>query len=159
MPTDYSLPAITTGVAQLVEGLIGKVDHGLTQLPVLCFKVPLVVEASPANGGLFSWQNPYNSKGIAIVLLNVRTPATGAATADIGAGSAAATSNDGSMDAVDVGAAALLANGIDDGGTNGLLAEEIDENGGTNDWITGTASADSSGIVGEALIIFIPTVV
>ena len=102
-------------------------------------------------------QSPFNSKAIAITLLNVRTPASGAATADIGAGSAAATSNDGTMDAVDIGAAALLANGIDDGGTNGLLAEELDEKGGTNDWITGTASADSSGIVGEAIVIIIPT--
>jgi hypothetical protein len=154
---DHSIPTIASPTAELVAALAGGAEAPTgTQLPFMVEKVALVAEASPANGGLFSWQNPLDEKVIALVILNVTTPASGSATADVGHGTAAATSNDTYLDGINVGAAAIVGNSSDHKGTNGLLVRQVDENGGTTAFITGTASADSSGIVGNAYVLYFP---
>lgn len=149
--------AITQGlpVGEIVKQMV---PPGTTNphLPVYVDKVSLSAEGSPSNGGMLSWQNPLGVKCFAAVILDVTTPATGAANADIGVGSSAATDDDTLLDGVDIGSAAGEFNSATDAGTNGSLFRKVDENGGTNDWVAGTASADSSGLVGSAYIVYIP---
>ncbi len=147
MPTD-----------ELLDLLAGKSQSGDTLLPVRAVSVALVAEAAPANGGMFSWQNPLGVAVLAALIIDVTTVSTGAATVNAGVGSAAATSNDTLVDGADVNAAADAFSSLDSthGGTNGRAMQKVDAKGGTNDWITGTASADSSGLVGRAYILYIP---
>jgi hypothetical protein len=145
-------------LSEVVKKLAGPAVSGVTYLPVKVAKVALSAEASPANGGMFSWQNPESVAVFAAVILDVTTAATGSATADVGKGSAAATSNDTHLDAIDVGSAAGTFSSLesDDVGSNGKAFQRIDAKDGTNDYVTGTASADSSGLVGSAYVIYIP---
>ena len=115
-------------------------------------KVALAAEASPSNGGMVSWQNPFDVAVLVSIVLDITTPATGAATADIGIGASAAIDDDTLIDGVDIGTAAGVFDGVDDQGTNGKYTQKVDAKGGTNDWVAGTASADSSGLVGSAYI-------
>ena len=157
---DHSVPVIGSPTSELLQALAGGAEAktGTARLPIMVEKVALVAQATPTNGGLFSWQNPLDEKVMAAVLVNVTTAATGAANANIGKGTAAATDNDDLLDGKDVGTAAGLFSSIesDDVGTNGKAFQLVDENGGTTAFITGTASADSSGIVGNVYILFVP---
>ena len=115
----------------------------------------LVAEASPAGGGMISIANPYGEEVfIADVFVDVSTPSTGAATADVGVAADGTTTADTLIDGVDIGTAAIEANNIDNKGTNGGRLKAW----GTTQFITGTASADSSGLVGTYKItVLMPT--
>lgn len=119
-------------------------------------RVGVALSASTGAGGVLAWQNP---EDVAIlvtrIVLDITTEATGAATADVGAAATAATSSDTLLDAVDIGTAAGVFDNIDDQGTNGQSVVRLDENGGTTDHITASASADPAGLVGNAYIFYI----
>ena len=144
-------------VSEVVKHLAGPAVSAVTYLPVKVAKLTLAAEASPANGGMFSWQNPESVAVLATVILDVTTQATGAASADVGSAANATTSADTLLDGIDIGSAAIVGNAFDDEGTNGKGWRRVDANGGANDYITGTASADSSGLVGSAYVIYVPT--
>ena len=144
-------------VSEVVKHLAGPAVSAVTYLPAKVAKIALAAEASPANGGLFSWQNPESVAVFATVILDVTTQATGAANADVGRAANATTSADTLLDGIDVGAAAIVGNAFDNEGTNGKGWQRLDAKDGTNDYVTGTASADSSGLVGSAYVIYIPT--
>lgn len=142
-------------VAEALDLLIGR--NSEVKLPVYCNKKALVVQATPTNGGLFNWQNPLSVKVIAMVIMNVRTASTGAATADVGRAGDATNTGDTFLDAANLQTAVPHCSFESaHKGTNGLAARLIDEKGGTNDFITGTSSANNTGLVGDAYILFIP---
>ena len=145
-------------VSEVVKHFAGPAVSGVSYLPIKVAKVALAAEASPTAGGVFSWQNPESVSVLTGVILDVTTSATGAATADVGKAANATSSSDTLLDGVDVGTAAGTFSSTDSGdsGTNGKAFQTLDPKDGTNDYMTGTASADSSGVVGNAYIVYIP---
>lgn len=105
------------------------------------------------NAGMLSWQNPEEHPVIIQrIILDVTTPATGAAIANFGSdGDGTGTSSD-LIDGVDIGTAAGVFDNIDDQGTSGGSKVRLDEAGGTTDWLTGTGESDPAGLVGFAYI-------
>lgn len=108
-----------------------------------------------SNGGVFAWQNPQDSAILVDkVVLDVTTAATGSANVDVGVASGAGTSSDDIIDGADIGSAAVVLNNVDDQGTNGQDTVKLDANGGTNDYVTASPSADPAGLVGNAYIYY-----
>lgn len=115
----------------------------------------LTINAVDTGGGLFAFQNPHSSAiFVSRVILNVTTEATSGCTADIGVAADATTLSDTLMDAVNVGAAVINADNIQNSGSSGhAVGRKVDAKGGSNDYITGSvASGASSGIVGQVTI-------
>ena len=144
-------------LSEVVKKMAGPAASGVTYVPAKVAKVAPTSEASPSNGGCFSWQNPESVAVLATVIIDVTTVATGAANIDAGAAASATTSSDTLIDGGDIGTAVVRLNTIDNKGTNGKGFQRLDAKGGTTDFVTGTASADSSGLVGNVYIIYIPT--
>lgn len=115
-------------------------------------KVALVAGTTTAGGDILSLENPEGEDLIITrFIVNVTTPATGAATADFGVAADGETSDDTLLDGQDIGSAAAIFDNIDDQGSNGqsVLLWEADE------YITGTPSASAAGLVGYAYIEYI----
>lgn len=106
-------------------------------------------------GGLAAIKNPFGERAIILeAILDVTTPATGAATADIGVAANATTSSDTMFDGKDIGTAAILASYIVDGvatAGNEVYPQAI----GATAYVTATASADPAGLVGTLQVIFV----
>jgi hypothetical protein len=114
--------------------------------------VPLTAATTTTGGDLINW-----TAGAAIyvydIILDVTTPATGAATADFGY-AATGTSDDKFIDGVDIGTAAifttamkqLIAGTGNAAGTAKLTSAQ---------YVTGTPSASAAGLVGTVQIIYI----
>lgn len=105
--------------------------------------------------GVFAWQNPLNFPIIVKrVTLNVTTESAGACTVDVGQAATAVLSDD-LIDGLDVAAAAIMADNIGSPGTNGQQEGQIVL---STEFITGSvASGASAGIIGKAIIEYIPT--
>lgn len=105
-----------------------------------------------AAGGVLSLANP---EGVDLIItrfvIDVTTPATGAANCDFGVGATGATSDDTLIDGVDIGTAAILADNIENGGTNGLACVAWD----SDEFVTGSPSADPADLVGNYYIEYI----
>ncbi len=114
-------------------------------------KVPL--GALDAAGGILAWKNP--EPGAIIVtrlIVDATTKATGACTADFGVAANGTTSNDSLIDGLDVGTAAVLADNLGNGGTNGKARQKV----AAGSYVTGSvASGASAGLVGSALIAYV----
>jgi hypothetical protein len=113
-------------------------------------KFALTAEASPAAAGCLSVRN---TSGVARIITNffvdVTTQSTGAASIDAGI-AATAISNDTLIDGASVATVALL-DFTENQGTNGADARKwVDD-----DYLTITASADTTGLVGSAYVTFI----
>jgi hypothetical protein len=80
-----------------------------------------ITAATTTTGGdAISLANPFGRTVIIVdVVLDVTTPATGAATMNVGVAANGTTTSDTLIDGVDVGTAAIIADNIDDAGTNG----------------------------------------
>lgn len=106
------------------------------------------IAAVDSAGGLFAWQNPW-SVPILVHKLIVRatTLASAACTADFGVAANGTTSSDTLLDGIDL-----------NGGTSPFASTavlQVDENGGSNDWITGSvATGASAGIVGQIYLAY-----
>ena len=121
------------------------------------FSMPFVViEDLAANANVNSVQNPSDSDCIVAAVLNITT-ADATETMDVGIDSDGTTSADTLLDGVDVGSVATKSS-FDDGdsGVNGLAVKLIDKKGGTNDYVTFTASAGTDTLAGQLILIFIP---
>jgi len=109
----------------------------------------LAAEETPANGGMLSVANPL---GVPLIILDmivdVTTQATGAATADVGVAANGTTSSDTILDGIDIGTGVNIFNPANDGGTNGKKIRKW----AITEFVTGTASLDSTGLVGKAHI-------
>lgn len=115
-------------------------------------KLPLTASVTFAGGDALAKLNPEGADlVITKLILDVTTPATGSATADIGVGATAATSDDGLLDGVDVGAAAILADNVDDQGTNGKASVLWAE----GEYLTVSPSASLAGLVGNVYVQYV----
>ena len=114
-----------------------------------CFRVALTAGTTTAGGDVLSLANP---EGEDLIItragINVTTPATGAATLDVGVAAAATTTSDTLLDGIDVGTAAAIFDNIDDQGSNGqsIVLWPSDE------FVTATPSATCAGLVGYMYI-------
>ena len=115
-----------------------------------------ITAATTTTGGdCISLANPFGENVIILgVVIDVTTPATGAANMDVGVAADGTTTADTLLDGTDVGTAAIVADTFDNPGTNGV-------NGlgwTTTQFITGTPSADATGLVGTyKVIVLLPT--
>lgn len=116
----------------------------------------LVAVTGTTAGGALSLLNPFATRAIIIdFLVDVTTKSTGGANIDFGvAGSVA--SSDTLIDGINVGAAAIIGNNIDNKGSNG--GRGIAWASGA--YVTGTASASLAGLVGTYIVdVWLPTAV
>ena len=143
-------------IAQIVQMMVPPKASGSTYLLPCIVKVALAAQATPSNGGTFSVQNPFEEAALVALVIDKTTGATGIATIDAGVVANATSSGDNLIDGKSVQTAEVISS-FNDGGTNGKGWRRVDAKGGTNDFVTGTVSADSSGLVGSAYLIFIPT--
>jgi len=115
-------------------------------------RVALTAAEDTTAGGVLSMANP---EGIDLLItrlvLNVTTASTGAAAVDAGIAANGTTSSDILIDGKSVATAGVFDN-IEDQGTNGRAAVKW----GASQFLTITASADATGLVGEALISYVP---
>lgn len=98
-----------------------------------------------ANAFAFAWQNPENTKILIHRVMVNRTAAGGTAGGllDVGIVANATSTADTLIDGLDLNATGLADN-ISDVGTNGKSRGIVDENGGTNDYITGKILAQNA---------------
>jgi len=112
------------------------------------YKVALSAPSDNTVGGILKLQNPEGDDLIITeFLLDITTEASGAATADIGVDDGGDVSSDSLLDGVDIGTAAGLFATTVDGGTNGGPAKWP-----SGYYLVATASADATGLVGNAYI-------
>jgi hypothetical protein len=117
-----------------------------------------------AAGVLAAIPNPFGEAAVVLeCVLNVTTPATGAATADVGVAATAVT-NDTLMDGVDIGSAAIMTTNMlefvgDYATANGNAAGVVPL--AATGYITAFGSADATGLVGtlQALVMKVSPVV
>lgn len=111
--------------------------------------VPLT--AVDTAGGLFAWQNK-DARDVIVnrIILDIKTPSSGACTADVGQTPTSATTlSDNLIDGASLASAAKLLDNIDDKGTNGKAKQKV----APGKWVTGSvASGASTGVVGNAYI-------
>lgn len=113
-------------------------------------RVPL--SAPAVAGNVFSWQNPEaGSILVTRLTLDVTTASSGACTIDCGyTATTSTTSSDTLIDGRSV-ATAQLSDNVANVGTNGKCTVKA----AAGKWITGTSSADATGLVGYAYIEYI----
>ncbi len=120
-------------------------------------KVALI--AGIGNTYAFTWQNPEDNKIIVYeIVVNITTQGTNAATLDVDVVASAAANGDTIFDALTLNSAGVYSSlNVTQTGTNGNEKPHIvDENGGTNDWITGYEAANQSmvALVGNVYIFY-----
>lgn len=118
------------------------------------YRVALVAGTTTTGGDVLAVANPEGADLIITrFLLDVTTPATGAATANAGVAANGTTSSDTLLDGVDIGTAAALFDNADatDQGTNGKASRKW----GSTQYITVTPSATAAGLVGYAYIEYV----
>ena len=120
--------------------------------------IPKVVKVALAqaagNAGVLSWQNPESVGVLAAVVLDITT-AQSAQTADVGVDGVGTGTSDDLIDGVSLAATGAFSS-FADTGTNGAALRKVDAKGGTNDYITATASGTPSSLVGNAYIFYLP---
>jgi hypothetical protein len=116
----------------------------------------VALTAGNANAFAFAWQNPEATKIIIErIMLNLTTAGgTGSSVIDVGIVADATSTADTLIDGLDINQTGLFDN-ITNKGTNGLTKGLVDENGGTNDYITGKIlTANAAALVGNAYIVY-----
>lgn len=117
------------------------------------FHATLTAATTTTGGGVLSLANPEGRPLIITrLLLNITTPSTGAATVDAGIAADGVTTSDILIDGASVASAAKVLDNISDVGTNGKARQLW----GTSQYLTITASATTAGMVGEAIIEYLP---
>ena len=120
--------------------------------------IPKVVKVAlgqaAGNAGVLSWQNPESVGILAAVVVDITT-VQAAQTADVGVDGDGTGTSDTLMDGVSLATAGAVSS-FADAGTNGAAFRKVDAKGGTNDYITATASGTPSALVGSAYIIYVP---
>ena len=119
-------------------------------------RINLTPATGTTAGSLGYIKNPFGEAAVVVdLILNVVTPATGAATADIGIAADAVTSGDTLIDGVDIGTAAILATAqLEHANTaTGNAAGQVAIAAGS--YITVSQSASSVGLVGTLSALFV----
>jgi hypothetical protein len=141
----------TSGTMVYPEGISGYVAPGEKR----CVYVNLT--AGNVNAYAFNWQNPENRKIIVKRVVVYLSAAGGTANSvlDIGVINATATHSDTIIDGLALNTTGVFdSSNSTDKGTNGMVrALLVDENGGTNDWITGQILvANAASLAGKVMI-------
>ena len=142
---------------ELTKKLVGPATDGVTYLPTVTAKMDL--KLSTENGGLFAWQNPFDVPVLAAVTIEITSGPTAESTVDAGVAANATTSSDTLIDGGELGADDNdnVLSSFAGQGANGLPFRRVDEIGGANDWITGTAASTVAGMEGSVYVHYIPT--
>jgi hypothetical protein len=112
-------------------------------------KVALLGVAATTGGALFAWQNPENVPIVVDRLeIDITTKSTGAANGNFGVAANGTTSSANLIDTYALGGTEKVVNNIDDKGTNGKSVQKMT----TSQFITGTGSASTVGLVGSVYI-------
>jgi len=115
----------------------------------ILYKGNLTAATSTAAGGVIRWANPTGETiMIELMLLDVTSGSTGAATLDVGVAANGTTSSDLLIDGCTASLAKVLSNVVN-GGTNGRIAKAT-----SGQYVTGTASATVAGLVGTYGIVY-----
>ena len=115
-------------------------------------KTALTASALFAGGEMLALANPEEvDLLITRAVLDITTPATGAANADVGVAADATTSADTLIDGADVGTAAAIFDNIDDQGVNGEATLLWPADG----FVTVTGSASTAGLEGDLFLQYI----
>lgn len=136
-------------VGEIVRALFPA--SGTAVLPKVV-KVALGTAAGAA--GVLAWQNPESVGILAAVVVDITT-AQAAQTADIGVDANGTGSSDTLLDGVSLAATGAFSS-FANAGTNGAAFRKLDAKGGTNDYITASASGTPSSLVGSAYIVYVP---
>ena len=116
--------------------------------------VKVALAQAAGNAGVLSWQNPEPVAGLAAVILDITT-AQSAQPANVGVDGDGTGTSDDLLDGVSLAATGAFSS-FADAGTNGAAFRKVDAKGGTNDYITATASGTPSSLVGNAYIFYLP---
>lgn len=113
---------------------------------------------TPGDAGdfAFTWQNPEASKIIVTrVLINITTAGgTDSSVLDVGVVENATSTANNLIDGLNLNATGIFDN-ITDKGENGKSLQVVDENGGTNDYITGKILVqDAAALAGKYYILY-----
>lgn len=112
-------------------------------------RLPLAGVTATTGGALFSWQNPENTSIIVDRLeIDITTKSSGAATFDFGTAANGTTTSDNLIDGYNANATEKVVNNVTDVGTNGKSVQKMT----TSQFITGTGSATTAGLVGYVYI-------
>lgn len=131
-------------------------DTGRAVMPGNRVIAKVALTAGNANAFAFAWQNPEASKIIVERVLVRLTTAGGTANSvlDVGVVADATSTADTLIDGLDLNTTGLFDN-IVDKGTNGKARQIVDENGGTNDYVTGKILvANAAAVVGDVYIVY-----
>lgn len=116
------------------------------------YKTALTAAAGTTAGAVLSLANPEGADLIVTrLVLDITTPGPGTTTVDAGIAANGTTSADNLIDAGPVHTAAAVIDNIEDGGTNGQAVFKW----GASQFLTITASAALTGLVGNAYIEYI----
>jgi hypothetical protein len=111
-----------------------------------------------SNSFAFTWQNPESTKIIVlkVVLRITSTGGTAGSVIDVGIVANATSTADTLIDGLDINQVGLFDN-ITNKGTNGLaIGGVVDENGGTNDYITGKIlTQNATSLAGKYYIYYV----
>ncbi len=109
--------------------------------------------ALDAGGGVLSLANPEGAELIITrLIVDVTTKSAAACTVDAGVAANGTTSNDTLIDGLDVGTAAILADNVENQGTNGLAVKKW----GASQYLTiSKATGAAAGLVGSAYIEYV----
>lgn len=115
-------------------------------------KVALKGVTATTGGALFSWANP---EGASIIiqrlLIDITTKSTGAANVSFGTAANGTTSAANLIDTYAAGGTEKVVDNHVDGSTNGKLNQKMT----SSQYLTGTGSADTSGLVGNVFIEYV----
>jgi len=114
------------------------------------------LKAGNANAFAFVWKNPEASKIIVTrVLINITTAGgTSSSVLDVGVVANATSTADTLIDGLNLNATGIFDN-ITDKGDDGKSRQVVDENGGTNDYITGKIlDQNAAALVGKYYIFY-----
>jgi len=125
-----------------------------TGTSVLPKVVKVALGQDAGNAGVLAWQNPESVGVLAAVVIDVTTVQS-AQTADVGVDGDGTGSSDTMLEGVSLATTGALSS-FADGGSNGAAFRKVDAKGGTNDYITATASGTPSTLVGYAYVVYVP---
>ena len=138
---ELGVPGSTTVLDGNEAAVLGTVNSG----DKLTKTVTGALGVGTGNAGMLSLLNPEGAIiFITRLILDVTTQATGTPTVNCGVTTVAASADD-LIDGGAVGAAVVVLDNIEDGGTNGQATVKM----GAAEYLTITASADPAGLVGS----------
>lgn len=108
--------------------------------------VKVALASGDADDYAFAWQNPETSKiGVTRIIVDVTTAGgTANSVLDVGTAADGTTTSDNLIDGLDINSTGVSDN-HESGGTNGKTFQDLDENGGTTDYITGQILTANAG--------------